>query len=129
MDFITGKGIAALCSICTVSGLSQVIGLPENDLISGVIGAFLSLAFVKPYHWGDWINYPPQKTVAMESLFWLRRAFLITFILVAVAIVMTSVAQAIKPDHLDSRVFSLLLSATGQACIPAIIKRVTKAVK
>lgn len=118
---------AIVCSYPISCFISAISGLPEKDIIAGSIGAFISLAFIKPHHWSDWINYKPQKQLKKEIVAWLKRTFLIGFILFSIVILMVALVQVFhnapefqRYKHIDTRLLSLLSCAGGQATVPLI---------
>ena len=119
--------VAAYCVGCLVGTFSSVLGIPPNDLLAAFVGSFLSLAFIKPHHWGEWINYTTTENRKLETFFWLRRTFLVAFILLANAVVAACAAQFLPSLHdyeylssIHSEMLSLLLAAVGQAFAPRI---------
>ena len=123
------------CVYSVLCKLSVAVGLPQMDLVAGSLGAFVSLAFYPPRHWSGWINYKPTSSLKMELFYWLRRTFMVMFILCAVVLVMVSLVQimhttpeTVRWHSLDTRILSLLSCAAGQAVIPKLLNVIKRKV-
>lgn len=116
---------------CIAAGIAAALGLPMGDLVAGVAGAFLGLAYTKPVHWGGWLDVPADATQWIAAYCWFRRIVTVAFILSATAVMMTAMAQVLPkvPPHwlfgwtenVNSKVLSLLLSSAGQYLIPRLL--------
>lgn len=125
-------------SACIGTGCASIfaslLGLPEIWLIPALVGALLSLAFIKPVHWGTWLDIPPTTKTSVTVFYWLRRVIIVAFILSAVAILAAALVTAIQEtapakdgllylvQHIDPRVTALMFGAAGQAFIPLGLK-------
>jgi hypothetical protein len=129
MNTQNADAVVLICSGCLLSTFSSILGVPQLDLLAGFAGSFMSLAFTKPKHWGDWINYENPGDIKIESLLWIRRTILIAFILTANALVMSALAQNLPVgahsfafmDAIHTETLSFIMSAFGQKLLPRLL--------
>ena len=86
---------AASCiGACAAAAVLNAAGLPPLDLGMGFAGAMFSLGFIKPTHWGNWLNPPSGAKHWVQVYYWGRRIALVAFMVAGAAVLMTGIAQA-----------------------------------
>lgn len=122
-------GVATCVGTCAAAAFAAAIGLPVVDLAAGITGAFFGLAFTPPVHWGKWLDVPTNVPHWMSVLYWARRIVMVAFILAAVTVVMTGLAQVIHLfplmgwwAEIKTPLRALLLCSVGQYVLPRGLK-------
>lgn len=125
-----GVDRAASCiGACAAAAVLNAAGLPPLDLGMGFAGAMFSLGFVKPTHWGDWLNPKPADSYMRQLWLWARRIALVAFIVTGAAVFMTAFAQASPhfpllgwTERIMPPIRSLMAGFAGTSAIPLGIR-------